>query len=128
MVPCPVVGRRVLLITTGSFTKDAQSEASRDGAPPVELIDGDQLCDLLKEYRLGVSVRQADPGGCGPSPRLLRRVPVVDRHALARSWVTWITRTSVLFVRPTVRHHGGSPVWVGESLRKERSPDDRNGR
>jgi restriction system protein len=51
-------GEKGLLITTGSFTRDAQSEASRDGAPPVELIDGDQLCDLLKEYCLGVSVRQ----------------------------------------------------------------------
>ena len=51
-------GEKGLLITTGSFTRDAQSEANRDGAPPVELIDGDQLCDLLKEYGLGVSVRQ----------------------------------------------------------------------
>lgn len=45
-----------LLITTGSFTKDATDEASREGAPPVELIDGERLCDLLKEYRLGVEV------------------------------------------------------------------------
>jgi restriction system protein len=27
-------------------------------APPVELIDGDRLCDLLKEFRLGVEVRE----------------------------------------------------------------------
>jgi restriction system protein len=33
-------GEKGLLITTGSFTKDAQNEANRDGAPPVELIDG----------------------------------------------------------------------------------------
>lgn len=45
-----------LLITTGSFTKDATDEASREGAPPVELIYGERLCDLLKEYRLGVEV------------------------------------------------------------------------
>jgi restriction system protein len=51
-------GEKGLLITTGSFTREAQAEASRDGAPPVELIDGDQLCDLLREYRLGVDVRQ----------------------------------------------------------------------
>ncbi len=51
-------GEKGLLITTGSFTRDAQAEASRDGAPPVELIDGDRLCDLLREYRLGVDVRQ----------------------------------------------------------------------
>ena len=48
----------MLLITTGSFTRDAQAEATRDGAPPVELIDGDRLCDLLKDYRLGMEVRQ----------------------------------------------------------------------
>jgi restriction system protein len=24
----------------------------------VELIDGDRLCDLLKDYRLGIEVRQ----------------------------------------------------------------------
>ena len=55
-----MVGRceKGLLITTGSFTRDAQSEANRDGAPPVELIDGDRLCDLLKEYGLGVAVTQ----------------------------------------------------------------------
>lgn len=51
-------GEKGLLITTGSFTKDAQHEASRDGAPPVELIDGDRLCDLLRDYRLGVDVRE----------------------------------------------------------------------
>jgi restriction system protein len=41
-----------LLITTGSFTRDAEAEAARDGAPPVELIDGERLCDLLKHYWL----------------------------------------------------------------------------
>jgi restriction system protein len=51
-------GEKGLLITTGSFTRDAQAEAVRDGAPPVELIDGDRLCDLLREYRLGVDIRQ----------------------------------------------------------------------
>lgn len=51
-------GEKGLLITTGSFTKDAQNEASRDGAPPVELIDGDRLCDLLRDYRLGVEVHE----------------------------------------------------------------------
>ena len=51
-------GEKGLLITTGSFTHDAQAEATRDGAPPVELIDGDRLCDLLKEFRLGIEVRQ----------------------------------------------------------------------
>ena len=56
-------GEKGLLITTGSFTRDAQAEATRDGAPPVELIDGDRLCDLLKEFRLGVEVRERITGG-----------------------------------------------------------------
>jgi len=49
-------GEKGLLISTGSFTKNAQNEAGRDGAPPIELIDGDQLCDLLREYGLEVKV------------------------------------------------------------------------
>ncbi|HKN95985.1 MAG TPA: restriction endonuclease [Pseudonocardiaceae bacterium] len=47
-------GDKGLLITTGSFTSDAKKEATRDGAPPIDLIDGDRLCDLLKRYNLGV--------------------------------------------------------------------------
>ncbi|MFC1936366.1 restriction endonuclease, partial [Chloroflexota bacterium] len=43
-----------LIITTGSFTKDATAEATRDGAPPIDLIDGDQLVLLLKDLSLGV--------------------------------------------------------------------------
>ena len=45
-----------LLITTGTFTAEAKREATRDGAPSVDLIDGSRLCSLLKEYRLGVRV------------------------------------------------------------------------
>jgi restriction system protein len=51
-------GEKGLLITTSNFTRDAMIEATRDGAPPVELIDGDRLCDLLKEFKLGVETRQ----------------------------------------------------------------------
>ncbi|HEY3981256.1 MAG TPA: restriction endonuclease [Streptosporangiaceae bacterium] len=47
-------GDKGLLITTGTFTADANKEATRDGAPPIDLIDGDRLCDLLKKYDLGV--------------------------------------------------------------------------
>lgn len=51
-----MVGRtdKGLVITTGHFTPEAKKEASRDGAPPVELIDGEQRCDHLKHLRLGV--------------------------------------------------------------------------
>ncbi|MBC2643135.1 MULTISPECIES: restriction endonuclease [unclassified Rhodococcus (in: high G+C Gram-positive bacteria)] len=47
-------GEKGLLITTGTFTGDARTESKRDGAPPIDLIDGDRLCDLLKEHSLGV--------------------------------------------------------------------------
>ena len=50
-------GEKGLLVTTGNFTRSAREESSRDGAPPVELIDGDDLCDLLKEYELGIQTR-----------------------------------------------------------------------
>jgi len=55
-------GDKGLLITTGTFTSKAKAEATRDGAPPVDLIDGDRLCDLLKEYDLGLktTVRQIE--------------------------------------------------------------------
>lgn len=51
-----MVGRadKGLLITTGTFTRDAIREATRDGAPPIDLVDGDQLADKLKELGLGL--------------------------------------------------------------------------
>lgn len=51
-----MVGRadKGLIITTGTFTRDARSEAQRDGAPPLDLIDGDNLVQKLKDLRLGI--------------------------------------------------------------------------
>lgn len=51
-----MVGRadKGLFITTGRFTKDAEREAVRDGAPAIDLIDGIELCRLLKNLKLGV--------------------------------------------------------------------------
>lgn len=49
---------RGIIITTGSFTAAAREEATRPGANPIDLIDGDALCDLLKEYERGVHVTQ----------------------------------------------------------------------
>lgn len=49
-----------LIITTGNFTQEARREASRDGAPAIDLIDGEALCDLLKDQRLGVKVRMVE--------------------------------------------------------------------
>lgn len=51
-------GDKGLLITTGTFTADAQAEATRDGAPPIDLVDGDQLADLLVDFELGVTTTQ----------------------------------------------------------------------
>ncbi|MCH1474547.1 MAG: restriction endonuclease, partial [Alphaproteobacteria bacterium] len=49
-----------LFITTSNFSKQAVDEATRDGAIPIDLIDGERLTELLKEYRLGVSVEQIE--------------------------------------------------------------------
>lgn len=46
-----------LIITTGHFTSDARKEATRDGAPPIDLIDGASLCEKLKDLRLGVNTK-----------------------------------------------------------------------
>ena len=46
-----------LIITTGRFTQDAQREATRDGATPIDLIDGDLLVAKLKELKLGITTR-----------------------------------------------------------------------
>ena len=57
-----MVGRadKGLLITTGNFTKDALKEATRDGAPAIDLIDGDQLINKLKELALGVQTKKVE--------------------------------------------------------------------
>ena len=57
-----MVGRadKGLLITTGNFTKDAVSEATRDGAPAIDLIDGELLIDKLKELGLGVETQKVE--------------------------------------------------------------------
>lgn len=47
-------GEKGLIITTGRFTKEAKSEANRDGVTPIELIDGDRLIQLFEKYRLGL--------------------------------------------------------------------------
>lgn len=54
-----MVGRadKGLFITTGSFTRDARHEASRDGAPPIDLIEGNELVEKMKELGMGVRVK-----------------------------------------------------------------------
>lgn len=46
-----------LIITTGTFSPDARREATRDGAPPIDLIDGETLCEKLKDLSLGVETK-----------------------------------------------------------------------
>ena len=57
-----MVGRadKGLIITTATFTPDARREATRDGAPAIDLVDGETLCGLLKDLKLGVAVRQVE--------------------------------------------------------------------
>lgn len=53
-------GDKGIFITTGTFTAEAQKEATRDGAPAIDLIDGEYLCTLLKDLRLGVETEQVE--------------------------------------------------------------------
>jgi restriction system protein len=46
-----------LLITTGTFTVEAKKEARRDGAKPIELINGDDLVELFESLELGLIPR-----------------------------------------------------------------------
>ena len=57
-----MVGRadKGLILTTGAFTADARREATRDGAPAIDLVDGEALCDLLKQHQIGLTVRMVE--------------------------------------------------------------------
>lgn len=57
-----MVGRadKGLVMTTGTFTTDARKEATRDGAPAIDLVDGETLCELLKGLEIGVSIRKVE--------------------------------------------------------------------
>lgn len=49
-----------LVLTTGHFSPSAEREAVRDGAPAIDLIDGEELCQLLKERDLGVRTEKVE--------------------------------------------------------------------
>ena len=57
-----MVGRadKGLFITTGTFTPAAVKEATRDGAPPIDLVDGEQLAFKLKEVGLGIRTEMVE--------------------------------------------------------------------
>jgi restriction system protein len=43
-----------IMLTTGTFTADAQREANRDGVPPIELVDGRKIIDMFAQLELGL--------------------------------------------------------------------------
>lgn len=43
-----------IILTTGTFTAEAKREASRDGVPPIELIDAERLVQMLENLELGL--------------------------------------------------------------------------
>lgn len=52
-----MIGRadKGIIFTTGRFSEDAKREANREGAPPIELCDGEKLVDLLERYQIGIT-------------------------------------------------------------------------
>jgi restriction system protein len=48
-----------IVITTGTFTADARKEAVRDGVPPIELVDGQKLIEMLENLELGLTPVQS---------------------------------------------------------------------
>ena len=51
---------RGLIVTTGRFTKGAIDEAAHEHKSPIELVDGDDLINRLKELELGVSTEMVE--------------------------------------------------------------------
>ena len=49
-----------LFITTGTFTPAAVKEATRDGAPPIDLLDGNEFAEKLKDLSIGVSTKTVE--------------------------------------------------------------------
>lgn len=43
-----------IIITTGTFTSEARKESVRDGVPPIELVDGEKLVEMLEALELGL--------------------------------------------------------------------------
>lgn len=51
-----MIGRadKGIFLTTGTFTMDSKREAVRDGANPIELVDGEKLVRIFERLELGV--------------------------------------------------------------------------
>jgi restriction system protein len=46
-----------IYITSGRYSRDAKKEASRDGVPEIDLVDGEGLSNLLKRLQMGVETK-----------------------------------------------------------------------
>ena len=46
-----------IFITTGTFTSEARREAIRDGVPPIELVDAEQLVQMFEDLQLALKPR-----------------------------------------------------------------------
>ena len=47
-------------ITTGTFTPAAVKEVTRDGAPPIDLLDGVEFAAKLKELSIGIRTERIE--------------------------------------------------------------------
>jgi restriction system protein len=47
-----------LIITTGTFTSEARKEATRDGVPPIELVDAEKIVTMFERASLGLKPKQ----------------------------------------------------------------------
>ena len=50
--------RKGVILTTSRFSSDARTFVERIEGKKVVLIDGDQLCRFMMDYKVGVTVRQ----------------------------------------------------------------------
>jgi restriction system protein len=48
-----------IILSTGTFTRGAKAEATRDGVHPIELVDGEALIDLFEKLELGLKPKTA---------------------------------------------------------------------
>jgi restriction system protein len=66
-------GDKGLLTTTGSYTREAKDEATRDGAPPIDLIDGNSPVRPLERAGTRREGHDTDHRGCRDRGRFLQR-------------------------------------------------------